>query len=408
MEFFKKNISDNENDNLLKTRVELLDLHNRIKSILLEGGVRTLRGLSGRTESDLKEKFKLSSSDIDEINKSLRISLRIPLNSNEIRNPIFKSRTVTSDDKEIVKILAKNFNLDEKTLTGPGRHKETVFVRDLIIYLLREGQQLSFTTIGRMLGNRDHTTIIHSFKKTSDLLKNNEGLLSSYKFAIEKSKVDVGAFYKSLRKIKQKRSEVDQESSPSGVSIPKRDIEILNLYRKGVTLQKIASKSDLSRERIRQIVSKTIERISVNKSISTGVSINVNNAKNEEKIKRKNAIQKMKPQKTKLPYKRMGWSRYYEYCKSCKGTNFKHYKNGLCDECGNRSIMGEAREKMIFMHANKCDTCDVDRDASRKLHGRDFYLSRKNKTVLCRECFLHQMGKTLGDVRKNRWKKFYN
>jgi len=52
--------------------------------------------------------------------------------------------------------------------------------------------------------------------------------------------------------------------------------------------------------------------------------------------------------------------------------------------------------------------CNITRDESFKKYGRDFYLSRRTKSVLCKKCFLKKTGKILGDNNKNKWKKFYN
>ena len=38
------------------------------------------------------------------------------------------------------------------------------------MYLMREEAELSYTSIGAILGNRDHTTIAHAWKKIRTLL----------------------------------------------------------------------------------------------------------------------------------------------------------------------------------------------------------------------------------------------
>jgi len=42
------------------------------------------------------------------------------------------------------------------------------------MYLLREELNASFPFIGRKMGDKDHTTVMHAYKKISTELKTNE------------------------------------------------------------------------------------------------------------------------------------------------------------------------------------------------------------------------------------------
>jgi chromosomal replication initiator protein len=44
------------------------------------------------------------------------------------------------------------------------------------MYLLREEMKASFPFIGRKLGDKDHTTVIHAYKKITAEMKLNEDL----------------------------------------------------------------------------------------------------------------------------------------------------------------------------------------------------------------------------------------
>lgn len=52
---------------------------------------------------------------------------------------------------------------------GPRRFKRLVEARDRIAYRLRYELDMPLKTIGAYLGNRDHSTIIHSLEKTERL-----------------------------------------------------------------------------------------------------------------------------------------------------------------------------------------------------------------------------------------------
>lgn len=67
--------------------------------------------------------------------------------------------------KDIIEATAKFYNLSSKDLIGQSRKKELVKARQISIYLIREELNTSYPTIGEELGNRDHTTAMHSYNK---------------------------------------------------------------------------------------------------------------------------------------------------------------------------------------------------------------------------------------------------
>jgi chromosomal replication initiator protein len=75
--------------------------------------------------------------------------------------------------KEVVKIIASFYNLEENTIYEKTRRKEVVKPRQVIMYILRKDFNVSYPSIGEKLGGRDHTTVIHSCKKIEEELKDN-------------------------------------------------------------------------------------------------------------------------------------------------------------------------------------------------------------------------------------------
>jgi len=97
------------------------------------------------------------------------------LTTNEIKN-ILKNSTrpkKTVQIKDIVKIVSEFYNTDEDSIYNKTRKKEVVRPRQVIMYLLREDFGISFPSIGEKLGGRDHTTVIHSYEKVKEEVKND-------------------------------------------------------------------------------------------------------------------------------------------------------------------------------------------------------------------------------------------
>jgi chromosomal replication initiator protein len=78
--------------------------------------------------------------------------------------------------KDVVKIVAGFYNLDEESVYKKSRKKEVVKPRQVIMYILREDFALPYPTIGQKLGGRDHTTVIHSYEKIKEELKTDHQL----------------------------------------------------------------------------------------------------------------------------------------------------------------------------------------------------------------------------------------
>jgi len=92
-----------------------------------------------------------------------------------IKNNIKPKKTTSI--KEIVKMIADFYNIEEQTIYEKTRRKEVVKPRQVAMYILREDFNISFPSIGEKLGGRDHTTVIHSCEKIKKDLKVNNSLL---------------------------------------------------------------------------------------------------------------------------------------------------------------------------------------------------------------------------------------
>jgi chromosomal replication initiator protein len=74
---------------------------------------------------------------------------------------------------KIAKLVAKQFQVKLSDLLGPSRRQSVVRARGVAIYLARVLLRLSLEEIGRYFGRRDHTTVLHSWRKTVKLIDSN-------------------------------------------------------------------------------------------------------------------------------------------------------------------------------------------------------------------------------------------
>ena len=67
--------------------------------------------------------------------------------------------------------VAARYKVPVAELEGPSRKKEIAQARQIAIYLARELTDSSFPALGRAFGGRDHTTIMHSYQKVQELIR---------------------------------------------------------------------------------------------------------------------------------------------------------------------------------------------------------------------------------------------
>ena len=75
------------------------------------------------------------------------------------------SKKITPD--VIIQVVAEHYNLTTLDLLSQRRSKDIVYPRQIAMYLCRNMTEVPLQEIGKAMGGRDHTTIIHGIEKIS-------------------------------------------------------------------------------------------------------------------------------------------------------------------------------------------------------------------------------------------------
>jgi len=73
--------------------------------------------------------------------------------------------------ERILGVVADRYNVRPDALCGQRRTQSVALPRQVAMYLMRNLTDLSFVEIGRMLGGRDHTTVMYACEKVVQLMK---------------------------------------------------------------------------------------------------------------------------------------------------------------------------------------------------------------------------------------------
>ncbi len=68
----------------------------------------------------------------------------------------------------VIEVVCEKYGITRAELTGQSRKKEIVSVRQLAMYLLQDVAKMNVNSIGRLMGGRNHSTVIHSIAKIGE------------------------------------------------------------------------------------------------------------------------------------------------------------------------------------------------------------------------------------------------
>ena len=100
-------------------------------------------------------------------------------------------RTVRHEKKqpsvdEIINAVCQHFNISAEAINGPSRKRELVEARQVSMYMAQKLTKTPTTRIGKIMGGRDHSTVLHSCAKVEDRLTRDVDFRTELQ-AIEKS-----------------------------------------------------------------------------------------------------------------------------------------------------------------------------------------------------------------------------
>ena len=86
----------------------------------------------------------------------------------------------------IINVVAEHFGVRPEDITSKKRNSEFVLPRQVVMYLCREILGTSLISIGKILGKKDHTTILYGINKITSEMQTNEDLKNKIDVIIKK------------------------------------------------------------------------------------------------------------------------------------------------------------------------------------------------------------------------------
>lgn len=92
--------------------------------------------------------------------------------------PVLETPTekIAARPEEILTVIADNFNIAIEDIKGNSRRREISWARQIGMYLMRQHTDLSLPRIGEEFGGKDHTTVLYSCDKITQLRESDRAL----------------------------------------------------------------------------------------------------------------------------------------------------------------------------------------------------------------------------------------
>lgn len=99
--------------------------------------------------------------------------------TNELIESMFSKSLETSghitksSPEDVIDAVSKYYQTGKRLLLGEGRARPIARPRQILMYLLRTHLGMPLEEVGRIIGGRDHTTVMHAVEKISELATND-------------------------------------------------------------------------------------------------------------------------------------------------------------------------------------------------------------------------------------------
>ena len=156
--------------NILRNKIHRdgLNIPENVINYIAENVNESVRELEGIINSLLAQSIIFKREiDMDLAERIIRKAVRI------------ENKPVTIE--RVIEKVCEHFKFDESVLHSKSRKRQVVQIRQIAMYLAKKHTEESASKIGKLIGNRDHATVLHACKTVKDLLETDK----DYKTEIE-------------------------------------------------------------------------------------------------------------------------------------------------------------------------------------------------------------------------------
>ncbi len=116
-----------------------------------------------------------------------KVDINLEYAEEALKDIIYPDKPKEITPSLIIEVVAEHFGVNADDITSKKRNSEFVQPRQIVMYLCRHMTATSLQSIAKILGKKDHTTVIHGINKITEELETNDELKN--KIEIIKKKI---------------------------------------------------------------------------------------------------------------------------------------------------------------------------------------------------------------------------
>ncbi|MCB6609758.1 chromosomal replication initiator protein DnaA [[Clostridium] symbiosum] len=156
-----------------ETRMAILRKKEELEGYNIDNEV--IKYIATNVKSNIRE-LEGALTKIVALSKLNKREITIELAEEALKDLISPNELKEVTPELIIQVVADHFGITPLDISSQKRNKEVVFPRQIVMYLCRSMTETPLQAIGKYLGGRDHTTIIHGYEKIGNDMEKNESL----------------------------------------------------------------------------------------------------------------------------------------------------------------------------------------------------------------------------------------
>ena len=156
-----------------ETRMAILRKKEELEGYNIDNEV--IKYIATNVKSNIRE-LEGALTKIVALSKLNKQEITIELAEEALKDLISPNETKEVTPELIIQVVADHFGITPLDISSQKRNKEVVFPRQIVMFLCRSMTDTPLQAIGKYLGGRDHTTIIHGYEKIGADMDKNESL----------------------------------------------------------------------------------------------------------------------------------------------------------------------------------------------------------------------------------------
>ncbi|MDH5720031.1 MAG: chromosomal replication initiator protein DnaA [Spirochaetia bacterium] len=158
----------------LETRMAIIKLKAEQMNVEIPYDVQSYIANQIKTQVRMLEAALIKLKFVSEIEKK---NISLGMAKTALKDMVHEIEGNNTNVEDIIKVIAKNFHINEEDITGSSRVEAVALARHVGMFITKKlVSNMSLISIANAYGRNDHTTVIHAEKKVRDLIDKDESL----------------------------------------------------------------------------------------------------------------------------------------------------------------------------------------------------------------------------------------